>query len=105
MTNLLILPAPRHDLDGEGIIRQQITYTCANGHETPRLFAADARVPEVWDCKWCGKHAGLNPAAPPAEPVVEVFKTHFDYVRERRTDAEGEALIAEAIAGMRARGL
>ncbi len=31
-------------------------------------------------------------------------KPHFGYVQDRRTDAEGEVLVAEALARLRARG-
>jgi hypothetical protein len=86
---------------GEAAPRQRITYYCATGHETAVTFAADAQLPDEWPCPKCGEAAGLDRDNPPGKPVVEVFKTHFDYVRERRTDAEAEELIAEAITNMR----
>lgn len=94
------------DHEGAAIARQQVTYTCRNAHPTVLTFAADALLPLAWDCKRCGLPGGLNPAAPPADPVVvEVFKTHLDYAQERRTPAEADALIVEHIARMRAMGL
>ena len=36
-------------------------------------------------------------AAPPAAPRNEPYKSHLAYVKERRTDEEGDALLAEAL--------
>jgi hypothetical protein len=38
---------------------------------------------------------------PPAAPRVEPYKTHLAYVKERRSDTDGEAILAEAIARLR----
>jgi hypothetical protein len=32
---------------------------------------------------------------------VEPYKTHLAYVKERRTDADGEAILAEALQRLR----
>lgn len=39
--------------------------------------------------------------AQPAPPRTEPYKTHLAYVRERRSDADGEAILAEALAKLR----
>jgi RNA polymerase-binding protein len=36
--------------------RQVVTYLCTREHLVPVPFAADAEVPEVWDCR-CGQPA------------------------------------------------
>lgn len=36
-----------------------------------------------------------------APPRTEPYKTHLAYVRERRSDADGEAILAEALAKLR----
>ena len=35
----------------------------------------------------------------------EPYKTHLAYVKERRSDADGEAILNEALEGLRKRGL
>lgn len=42
-----------------------------------------------------------GPGRPPAPPRTEPYKTHLAYVRERRSDADGEAILAEALAKLR----
>jgi hypothetical protein len=61
-------------------------------------FAVGADIPEVWDCPRCGYPAGQNEQQPPAVPRNEPYKTHLAYVKERRSDADGEAILAEALA-------
>ena len=40
---------------------------------------------------------------PPPAPRTEPYKTHLAYVRERRSDADGDALLEEALTRLRAR--
>ena len=47
--------------------------------------------------------AGQSEQAPPPAPRNEPYKTHLAYVRERRTDADGEAILEEALAKLRDR--
>jgi hypothetical protein len=86
---------------GDAAPRVYVSFWCAKGHETRPSFANDAAIPESWDCPRCGWPAGTDKAAPPAPPKNEPYKTHLAYVRERRTDADGEAILAEAIAKLR----
>ena len=39
---------------GEAAPRMHVSYFCAGGHVTSPAFAADAQVPESWDCPRCG---------------------------------------------------
>ena len=39
--------------------------------------------------------------ARPDPPRTEPYKTHLAYVRERRSDEDGEAILAEALAKLR----
>jgi hypothetical protein len=66
-------------------------------------FAQEAAEPEHWDCPRCGLPAGKDHDNPPAAPRNEPYKTHLAYVRERRSDADGEAILEEALAKVRAR--
>ena len=88
---------------GEAAPRRRTSFWCENRHETRVAFASDAEIPELWDCPRCGLPAGANQEAPPPAPRTEPYKTHLAYVRERRTDADGDALLEEALSRLRAR--
>lgn len=87
---------------GELIERVAVTFWCANGHATRPVFAVTAVIPETWDCHRCGQPAGQDRDNAPSAVGVEPYKTHLAYVRERRTDADAEVLLAEALARLRA---
>ena len=82
---------------GESAPRQYISFYCGNGHVTQPAFAADADIPDTWDCQRCGHPAGQQAEAPPKAGRNEPYKTHPAYVKERRTDADGEAILEEAL--------
>ncbi|RJK93752.1 RNA polymerase-binding protein RbpA [Vallicoccus soli] len=88
---------------GDAAPRVRISYWCANGHETCPSFAdePEAVLPETWDCPRCGLPAGRDREAPPSAPRTEPYKTHLAYVKERRSDSDGEAILAEALAKLR----
>ncbi|PJI85429.1 RNA polymerase binding protein RbpA [Luteimicrobium subarcticum] len=90
---------------GEVAPRLKVTFWCANGHETSPTFAVDGEVeiPVTWDCPRCGLPAGTDQANPPSPVRHEPYKTHLAYVKERRTDEDGAALLEEALAALRAR--
>jgi RNA polymerase binding protein RbpA len=88
---------------GESAPRHRVSYWCANGHESRPSFALEAEEPESWDCPRCGLPAGRDQQAPPAPPRNEPYKTHLAYVKERRSDADGAALLDEALAKLKAR--
>ena len=86
---------------GESAPRQRVAFWCANGHESRPSFAADALIPELWDCPRCGFPASRDRDNPPAPPKTEPYKTHLAYVRERRDAKDGEAILAEALESLR----
>lgn len=86
---------------GEAAPRRRIAFFCSNGHETRPSFAVDAAIPEVWDCPRCGWPAGQDRHNTPVAPRNEPYKTHLAYVRERRSDEDGDAILAEALAKLR----
>lgn len=90
---------------GDAAPRLTVSYYCARGHETSPSFAVDegAVVPEFWDCPRCGLPAGQDEANPPAPSRNEPYKTHLAYVKERRTDADGQNLLDEALGALRSR--
>lgn len=83
---------------GDSVARHRLEFFCANGHATRLSFAIDAELPDTWDCPNCGLPAGLDQQAPPPAVRHEPYKSHLAYVKERRSDADGEALLAEALA-------
>lgn len=86
---------------GESAPRIRVSFWCANRHETRPSFATDAPIPDSWDCPRCGWPAGKDQTSPPAPPRTEPYKTHLAYVRERRNDSEGEAILQEALTNLR----
>ena len=86
---------------GEAAPRVRVSFWCSARHETVPSFASDAVVPDLWDCPRCGLPAGQDEANPPAAPHTEPYKTHLAYVKERRNDTDGAAILAEALARLR----
>jgi hypothetical protein len=86
---------------GEPAARVQVTYFCARGHKTGPSFALEAVIPEQWECPNCGLPAGRDQGNPPAAGTAVPYKTHLAYVRERRSDADAEVLLREALAKIR----
>ena len=90
---------------GDSAPRLTVSYWCSRGHETAPSFALDegAVVPEFWDCPRCGLPAGQNRENPPEPMRNEPYKTHLAYVKERRSEADGAAILEEALAKLRGR--
>jgi hypothetical protein len=88
---------------GDVAPRQSVTYWCAHGHATAPAFASDVAPPPLWDCPRCGLPAGQDEHNPPAPPRAEPYKSHLAYVKERRSDADAAAILAEALARVQQR--
>ncbi len=88
---------------GEAAPRQEVTYWCSHGHRTTPSFALDAAVPDQWDCPRCGLPASRDEENPPPPPRIEPYKTHLAYVKERRSDAEAQEILDEALTSLRDR--
>lgn len=88
---------------GDTAPRTDVSYWCANGHQTARSFAVEAEIPDEWECPRCGLPAGQDSGKPPQAQRIEPYKTHLAYVKERRSDADGEAILAEALERLRKR--
>jgi hypothetical protein len=88
---------------GETAPRIRQSYWCASGHETQVAFADDATVtpPALLDCRRCGLPAGQDQNDPPQASKAVPYKTHMAYVRERRTQEEGDQLVDEALKELR----
>ena len=90
---------------GESAPREAVSYFCARGHVNTPSFAIgdDQVIPVEWDCPRCGLPGGLDKDNPPEPLRSEPYKTHLAYVKERRSDEEGEALLDEALSALRER--
>jgi hypothetical protein len=86
---------------GDTAPRIWVSFWCSRGHESRPSFAADAEPPVEWDCPRCGLPAGPDQENPPAPPKIEPYKTHLAYVKERRSDEDGAAILQEALLKIR----
>lgn len=89
---------------GEPAARITVSFWCEAGHLTRPSFAENAVVPLMWECPGCGLPAGMDRDNPPVHVPAAPYKTHLEYVRERRSEAEAEILLAEALARLRTTG-
>jgi len=58
-------------------------------------------IPDQWDCPMCGLPAGRDKNNTPSAVVNIPYKTHLAYVKERRTDKEGEKILEDALRKLR----
>ena len=76
-----------------------VRYYCASGHRTAVPFIWTATPPPQWECRVCSQPAGTDPLDPPALVARYIGeKTHLGRVRDRRTQADGDRLMAESLA-------
>lgn len=97
----MIRPFGTHAGD-EAPLRRVVSYWCVHGHDTPRRWSANAIVPDLWEC-YCGLPAGRDRAHPPEPGTWRPFKSPLTHLLERRSEAECEALLDEALRSLRAR--
>ncbi len=86
--------------------RVAISYWDGLGNETVRYFAAglpEEEIPDTIDSPASGLPAGRDKDNPPLVAKPEPYKTHLAYVKERRSDAEAEQLLEEALQQLRTR--
>lgn len=86
--------------------RVAVSYWDGLGNETVRYFAAglpDEEIPDTIDSPTTGLPAGRDKENPPLLAKQEPYKTHLAYVKERRSDAEAEQLLEEALQQLRSR--
>ncbi len=82
--------------------RRQLDFDCPAHHRFSIVFSDEALLPTSWDCPTCWATAvrsdGVEAEAVAAKPV----RTHWDMLRERRSIAELEDLLAERLTLLRA---
>ena len=100
--------APRHEPPDGAAARTpriQVSYRCAKGHDTQLVFAQlpEDQIPGSWDCRRCGATATRDGAEYELEGLpVDGFKTHLEYVKERRSRQDAEDVLAGALERLRA---
>ncbi|WP_104045520.1 RNA polymerase-binding protein RbpA [Arthrobacter sp. ZGTC412] len=102
-------PSLQADEDqGKTLPRIRVSYWCAKGHETQLVFLKlpEDQLPAVWDCRRCGAAAARDGvAAAEADALEDGYKSHLEYVKERRSSQDAEDLLAGALDRLRARGV
>jgi len=84
---------------GTTVAKVVVLYHCANKHQTLVPFIWTVTPPPQWECRVCSQPAGTDPLDPPARVARYLGeKTHMERVRDRRTQVEGDRLIAESLA-------
>ncbi|MFC1402646.1 MULTISPECIES: RNA polymerase-binding protein RbpA [Streptacidiphilus] len=86
---------------GELAPRTVVSFWCGNGHEVRIGFALGADHPDVWDCPKCGLVAGRDRDNLPVPAGTAPYMTHLGYLRQRRSQEEGDILLEEALAKLR----
>ena len=77
--------------------RQEVTYDCPREHHFSLIFSAEAEIPAVWECPRCGAESLRSNHEAPATKDEKPARTHWDMLRERRSIAELEDLLAERL--------
>ena len=86
--------------------RSKHTFMCGNNHVTEIVFAADAELPETWQCRQCSHQAALVTDGKHVEIAINhdrPGRSHWEMLLERRTKEELEEILQERIAYVRAR--
>src|SRR5580698_4062352 len=83
--------------------RRAVSYWCHAGHESKPAFALHVELPQTWACQVCGQPAGpVQDEPPPRERMAGgPPKTPFEFLMMRRTMAEGDELLDEALGKLR----
>ncbi|GAA2812608.1 hypothetical protein GCM10010470_55050 [Saccharopolyspora taberi] len=74
--------------DYEQAPRQEVFYTCPKGHRFEVPFAADAECPPTWECRLHGTESEIVDGSEQKQVRAKPPRTHWDMLRERRTDDE-----------------
>lgn len=92
---------------GKPLARIRVSYWCSKGHETTPVFLKlpEDQIPLVWDCRRCGGPASRDGRAAAADAMDDGYKSHLEYVKERRSDQDAEDVLAGALEKLRARGV
>lgn len=93
---------------GVAVPRIRVSYWCPSGHQTQPIFMQlpDEQIPEMWDCRRCGGQASrYGQDAASADAGEDGYKTHLEYLKERRSGQDAEDVLAGALEKLRARSV
>ena len=82
--------------------RQEVGYDCSRNHHFTLVFSAEAEIPSLWECPRCGAESLRSDGQRPEAKEEKAARTHWDMLRERRSIAELEDLLAERLTLLRA---
>lgn len=86
--------------------RQLVEFKCPKGHDFTLAFAEGVELPLVWQCQRCQASAQrfADGELVTGEATEEdAPRTHYDMVKERRSEQELEDLLEEMLVSMRKR--
>lgn len=92
----------RPDRDEAPAPRQEVIYRCPRDHEFTVTFAAGVVPPVTWEWCRCGAEGNRDQASQVPDLRAAEHARHVAHVFSRRTQAELETILAEALAEMRA---
>ena len=82
--------------------RHEASYWCHAGHLTTAAFSQEVHPPALWECTCCGAPASTRPdSLAPPQPRTGFHRTPYEFLMMRRTEEDGERLLAEALAQLR----
>jgi len=86
--------------------RSKHSFICGDNHTTEIVFAAEAELPETWQCRQCSQLAALVTDGKHIE--LEVLnnrpgRSHYEMLLERRSTEELEEILKERIAYIKGR--
>jgi len=77
--------------------RREVGFDCPREHHFTLVFAEEAEIPSVWECPRCGAEALRSDGQRAEAKEEKPTRTHWDMLRERRSIAELEDLLAERL--------
>lgn len=98
----LVTASNQVDRGAEVAPRRVADYWCAADHQTSAAFAADVDLPSEWPCRVCSGPSSLERGSAPIATQPRCFpRTPHEFLMMRRTEEDGERVLAEALAALR----
>jgi len=94
------------DVGVELSARQSVSFLCPKNHRSELVFAQGVELPITWQCQFCQSSATrlMDGTAVVDDSAAEDGpRTHYDMVKERRSEQELEQLLEEMLVSMRKR--
>ncbi|MFS3130384.1 RNA polymerase-binding protein RbpA [Nocardioides sp. Bht2] len=77
--------------------RQQVAYSCPQGHQFEITMSTEADIPANWECPRCGAVSLNVDGIEPEEKTEKPARTHWDMLLERRSLDELEVILTERL--------